>query len=115
MSSKRDIGLIVLTGILVMTAMVCTTFLVIHANIDSAAAFGVITAGVGIGGVALGRLSGANSGTDSEDLEEFWELLGQARDQGVASVFDNLPAPEYVDPPVVFGSVDADSQSFHDE
>lgn len=44
-----------------MTAMICTTLLVIHANVDPAAAFGVITAGVGIGGVALGRLSGAGS------------------------------------------------------
>lgn len=69
MSVRRDLGLIVLTGLLVMTAMICTTFLVIHADVDVTAAFGVITAGVGIGGVALGRLSGTGQG-DVKDLLE---------------------------------------------
>ena len=68
MSSQRDLGLIVLAGMLVMTAMVCTTLLVIHADVDVTAAFGVISAGVGIGGVALGRLSGANPDNDIKEL-----------------------------------------------
>ena len=56
----RDLALILSATLIVITAMICATVLVINVeNVDVIAAFGVITAGIGIAGVALGRLSGA--------------------------------------------------------
>ena len=52
----RDLALIFLAGLVTVCAMVCATVLVIYSDVDPVAAVGVITAGVGIGGVALGRL-----------------------------------------------------------
>jgi hypothetical protein len=54
----RDPALIALAGLIVLVAMVCATVLVVVGHADPVAGFGVITAGVGIGGVALGRLGG---------------------------------------------------------
>ncbi len=56
----RDLALILSATLIVITAMICATMLVINVEgVDVIAAFGVITAGIGIAGVALGRLSGA--------------------------------------------------------
>ena len=56
----RDLSLVFCATLIVITAMICATVLVINVEgVDVIAAFGVITAGIGIAGVALGRLSGA--------------------------------------------------------
>ena len=57
---SRDIALIVQSTLVTVAAMICATLLVVHSDVDPVAALGVITAAVGIAGVALGRLSGAN-------------------------------------------------------
>lgn len=56
---SRDLALIVLAGVLATVAMVCATVIVVATDADPVAGFGLLTAGVGIGGVAIGRLSGA--------------------------------------------------------
>lgn len=57
----RDLALILLVALIVTVAMVCTTVMACRGHVDPVAALGVITASVGIAGVALGRLSGANA------------------------------------------------------
>ncbi len=56
----RDLALIIQSTLVTIAAMVCVTVLVIHSDVDPVAALGVITASVGVAGMALGRLSGAN-------------------------------------------------------
>lgn len=55
----RDLALIGLAALLCVVAMVCATALVVIGHAPPTAGFGVITGAIGIGGVALGRLTGA--------------------------------------------------------
>lgn len=63
MFRSRDLALILLVALIVVVAMICATVLAIRLDTEATitAAFGVVTAGVGIAGVALGRLSGASA------------------------------------------------------
>lgn len=56
----RDLALIIQSTAITVAAMICATVLVIRSEVDPVAALGVITAGVGVAGMALGRISGAN-------------------------------------------------------
>ena len=59
---SRDTALILLAGVITVIAMICTTVLVIEAEVDPVAALGIISAGgVGIAGMAIGRLSGTGT------------------------------------------------------
>lgn len=55
----RDLALIGLAALLCVVAMACATVLVVVGHAPPTAGFGVITGAIGIGGVALGRLTGA--------------------------------------------------------
>ncbi len=56
----RDLALILSSTLIVVTAMICATALVINVDgVDVVAAFGIITAGIGVAGMSIGRLSGA--------------------------------------------------------
>lgn len=55
---SRDLALILLVALLVTIAMICATVLVVVGHAPPTAGFGVITGAIGIGGVALGRLTG---------------------------------------------------------
>lgn len=56
----RDLALITQSTIITVAAMICVTILVTRSDVDPVAALGVITAAVGVAGMALGRISGAN-------------------------------------------------------
>ena len=60
MNLSRDLALILLTAVIVVVAMVCATVLVVAGEADAQAGYALLTAGVGIGGVAIGRLTGTN-------------------------------------------------------
>ena len=55
----RDTALITSATVIVLAAMICATLLTIHSTVDPVAALGVITGGIGIAGMAIGRLTGA--------------------------------------------------------
>lgn len=57
----RDLALIILAGVLVVAALASATILALESKVDPAAALGAATAAIGIAGVALGRISGANA------------------------------------------------------
>lgn len=68
MTAKRDLALIALVALIVVVAMVCATILVCVAHADPVAGYGALTAAVGIAGVALGRISGANAAGPAEPV-----------------------------------------------
>lgn len=55
---SRDLALICLVALIVVVAMVCATVIVVAAHAPAAAGLGVVTACVGVGSFALGRLTG---------------------------------------------------------
>lgn len=55
---NRDLALILLAALIVVVAMICATIIVVAAHAPAAAGLGVITACVGLGSFALGRLTG---------------------------------------------------------
>lgn len=63
---NRDTALVALAAAVVVIAMACATVLAVMSDNDDArtAAFTTFTAAIGVGGFALGRLSGANGERD---------------------------------------------------
>lgn len=64
----RDSSLVLLAGIVAVTAMICATVLAIKGQISGELAAGILgTGGAGLAGVAIGRLSGVTGETTAPE------------------------------------------------